>query len=262
MRLFKYTALSFAVAAIALVTPSPAVAAPAVAWNCVVPMLPDYAAKVKEPNVREGVTYLYVGAKNLHENYAADALLRENLDGKHGWYDAGIRLGPLNENNGLVQLEETRWQRFGYALHVAVAWGRPHTTTIFYKDLPIMLSDSAPHRLGMSVRRGRLSLIVDGRAICTTRASYFVSGPERKYFQVRDETGAIGRNGNAVVSDLRLKRDNDAALHAFRSDCILHRFGIFWASTGRHGEFASRGAFYPTEALYFTGRQADQPCKT
>jgi len=230
-----------------------------VKWDCSTPLLPDFTPKVSDPDVGEGVAYLYAGDRNLHADYGADALVTTPLDGKRGWYGSSVRLGPLDEDNGLVQIMISRWQRFDYRPHVAIAWGLPHTTTPHYKDTGIML-DESPHRLGIFVKDGRVRLVVDGRVICSTGASAFVSAKAAKYFQIRTETSVIGRNTRVVVSDIRLKRDNDAKPRPFATDCALHRHGIFFESIGGNA-FAARGAFYPDEATFFTGTDPAKPAR-
>jgi hypothetical protein len=238
-------------------------------------MLPDFKAKTGgDPDVGEGVTYLYagdlhprwqhgrfVGESGLRTNYGVDGLFTAPLDGRRGWYDSAVRLGPLNENNGYVQIETSRWQRFGYAQHVAVAWGVAHTNDVEYRDLGLMLADNVPHRLGIYVSNGLIHLLVDGRVVCSTRASYFVAPLGPKYFQMRTETGVVGSNTRARLSDVRLKRDGDVVARPYASDCVLHRYGIFWESVG-HGSYLARGAFYPSEALFFTGLDPSTPCRT
>lgn len=224
-------------------------------------MLPDYKAKESSsPNTGEGVTYLYMGGKDLHSSYSASADFITPLDGRRGWYDSGLRLGPLNENNGFVQIEISRWERFDYREHVAVAWALPHTSVVEYRDTDFMLTDGVPHRLGIAVRNGLLQLIVDGRVVCFTRASYFLGSLERRYFQVRTETSVLGSNSAARVSNLRLKRDADSTAIPYRSDCILHRHGMFWQYVGT-ADFAARGAFYPNESTFFTGIDPSKACR-
>jgi hypothetical protein len=210
--------------------------------------------------VGEGVTYLYVGDKHLHWNYGADAEFTTALDGRRGWYDSGVRLGPRKENNGFVQIEISRWERFDYRAHVAIAWALPHARVVEYRDTGLMLPDGVPHGLGIYVRDRRVQLTVDGRVVCSTQASYFIAPSEPKYFQVRSETSVVGSNGAARVSNLRLKRDADPSARPYPTDCILHRHGIFWTYLGTAG-FAARGAFYPEEATYFTGIDPSKRCR-
>ena len=239
--------------------PAAANARPAHAkWDCSTSLLPDYSPKTKETDVGEGVTYLYVGDRSLHADYGADALFTTPLDGKRGWYMSGLRLGPLNENNGFVQIGISRWERFDYGQHVAVAWAFPHTNDVGYKDTGIMLSENTAHRLGIFVRQGRVDLRVDGRVICSSDVLAFVAAGEPKYFQIRTETGEIGRNSRASVTDIRLKRDADSSSRPYATDCVLHRYGIFWESTGARA-FATRGAFYPNETTFFTGIDPAKP---
>lgn len=209
----------------------------------------------------EGVSYLYIGAKDLHSHYGADALFVAPLDGQRGWYDSGVRLGPLNENNGFVQIEISRWQRFDYKAHAAVAWALPHGKVVEYRDTGLMLADGVAHELGIFVYSGLVHLLVDGRVICSARAAAFVTSTEPKYFQVRTETSVVGSNGGAYVSRLLLKRDADRFVLSYVTDCVLHRYGIYWKEIGA-GSFAARGAFYPNEALFFTGTDPTARCRT
>jgi len=230
-------------------------------WSCPVQMLPEYKAKESgSSDTGEGVTYLYMGDKELHSSYDASADFTVPLDGRHGWYDSALRLGPLKENNGFVQIEISRWERFRYKQHAAFAWALPHTSVVEYRDTGFMLADGVAHRLGISVRNGLLRLNVDGQVICSTYASYFVGPLERKYFQVRTETSVVGSNSAARVSNLRLKRDFDVSDLPYHTDCILHRYGVFWEYLGGEG-FAARGAFYPSESTFFTGVNPSKPCR-
>ena len=224
-------------------------------------MLADYSgAGNSDPDVGEAVTYLYAGDKNMHANYGADAVFTAPLDGRRGWYDSTLRLGPYLEDNGFVQIEISRWQRFNYRPHIGVAWSVPHGT-VQHKDTGLMLDDRAAHRLAIAVSAGRVDLRADGREICSAPASSFVAPERRKYFQVRSETSVFGRNGSSQVRDIRLKRDSDNAARPFASDCILHRHGIYWEHIGG-GRFTARGAFYPDEATYFAGRDPSKPCRS
>jgi hypothetical protein len=238
-----------------------AVNSPAVRWSCAVPLLGDYEGAGNAPDVGEAVTYLYAGDKDMHEDYGADALFTMPLDGRHGWYDSTLRLGPYIEDNGFVQIEISRWERFNYKQHIAVSWSVPHGTVVQHKDTGLMLDDRVAHRLAIAVHGGRVDLRVDGREICSAPASSFVSPGSRKYFQVRSETSVVGRNSNARVSDVHLKRDSDRTPRPFASDCILHRHGIFWEYLDG-GRFVARGAFYPNEATYFTGTDFSKPCRS
>jgi hypothetical protein len=168
-------------------------------WNCPVPMLRDYKDDVAGgTDVGEGISYLYDGDKHLRSNYGADALFTAPIDGRQGWYDTALRLGPYAENNGFVQVEISRWKRFDYKQHVAVAWSVPHGSVVEHRDTGLMLADGVPHRLGIFVRDGLLRMFVDGRLLCSTHASNFVASSERKYFQVRTETSVVGSNGLQV----------------------------------------------------------------
>jgi hypothetical protein len=225
-----------------------------------VPLLGDYkGASGSDPDVGEAVTYLYAGDKGMHQSYGADALFTMPLDGRHGWYDSTLRLGPYIEDNGFVQIEISRWARFNYKQHVAVSWSVPHGI-VQHKDTGLLLDDRVAHRLAIAVSGGRVDLRADGREICSAPASSFVTPASRKYFQVRSETSVVGRNGNARVSDVHLKRDTDATSRPFASDCVLHRHGIYWEYLGA-GKFVARGAFYPNEATYFTGVDPSTPCR-
>jgi hypothetical protein len=200
-----------------------------------------------------------MGSRDLHSRYNASADFVAPLDGRSGWYDSTLRLGPLHENNGFVQIEISRWERFRYRQHAAVAWALPRSSVVEYRDTGFMLPDGVAHRLGITVRNGLLRLTVDGQVVCSTRASYFVRPSERKYFQVRTETSVVGSNSAAKVSNLRLKRDSDASSLPYQTDCILHRYGLFWEYLGAEG-FAARGAFYPNESTFFTGIDPSKPC--
>ena len=159
-----------------------------------------------------------------------------------------------------AQIEISRWARFDYRPHVAIAWALPHSTVVEYRDTSLFLDDGHPHQLGVYVRAGSLRLLVDNRTICSAPASRFVKPSERKYFQVRTETSVPGNNSRAIVSELRLKRDADPAPIAFASRCILHRNRIFWEEQ-RPGTFVARGAFYPNESTFFSGVTPASRCK-
>jgi hypothetical protein len=232
----------------------------AAVWTCSVPLLPDYKPKTNTVDVGEGVTYLYVGDRHLRADYGSDAIFTTPLDGRRGWYDSGIHFGPFDNEDVVAQIEISRWARFDYRPHIAIAWALPHSKTVEYKDTSLFVDDGRPHRLGIYVRDGLLRLLVDGRTICSAPASLFVSPSERKYFQIRTETAALGRNSGATVSQIRLKRDRDNVAQAFHSDCIMHRNGIFWSRIGA-GTFAARGAFYPNEATFFAGVEAGSRCR-
>jgi hypothetical protein len=233
----------------------------AAVWTCSVPLLPDYKPKTNVVDVGEGVTYLYAGARRLRNDYGADALFTTPLDGRRGWYDSAIHFGPFDNEDVSAQIEISRWQRFDYRPHVAIAWALPHSKTEEYKDTGIFVDDGRPHRLGIYVRNGSLRLLVDGRTICSAPAALFVSPSERKYFQIRTETSAPGTNTRATVTQLRLKRDTDKTPVAFNSHCIMHRNGIFWQPSSP-GSFIARGAFYPNESTFFAGLNPDDRCKT
>jgi hypothetical protein len=229
-------------------------------WTCSVPLLPDYNPKANAPDVGEGVTYVYVGDTHLRNNYGADASFSTRLDERRGWYDSGIHFGPLHNEDVSAQIEISQWQRFDYRPHVAIAWALPHGASEQYKDTGLFLDDGRPHRLGIYVRGGMLRLLVDNRTICAAPARLFVKPSEPKYFQIRTETSMPGTNGRATVSQIRLKRDTDPHPVTFRSDCIMHRNGIFWQQIAPQ-VFAVRGAFYPGEATFFTGIDPDKPCR-
>ena len=230
-------------------------------WTCSVPLLPDYKPKTNTVDVGEGVTYLYVGNRRLRSDYGADAVFTTPLDGRRGWYDSAIHFGPFDNEDVTAQIEISRWARFDYRPHIAIAWALPGSKTVEYKDTSLFVDDGRPHRLGIYVRDGSLRLLVDDRTVCSAPASRFVSPSERKYFQIRTETSVPGSNSSAVVMQLRLKRDSDSAAIAFVSHCIMHRHGIFWQERSP-GTFAARGAFYPSESTFFTGVTPDSRCKT
>lgn len=244
--------------------PSPATATKGVVhWACSTPLLPDMPASSSDndPDVGEGVSYLYVGSKHLTSDYAVDAAFTLPSAGKRGWYGNSIRLGPLVENNGWVQIMLVREPRFDYRAHVAVAWGLPHTSVVYFKDTGIAYSDDRPHRLGISVAKDKLLLWVDGRELCSTSAAQFASSRERKYFQVRSEVGVIGSAGAGTVRDIRLKTDVDRSLMPLTIACEMRRHGVAWYETGP-GMFDVRGAYYANEATIFTGTDPNAPCRT
>ncbi|HTV91806.1 MAG TPA: hypothetical protein VMG98_03730 [Verrucomicrobiae bacterium] len=229
-------------------------------WTCSVALLPDYKPKTTAADVGEGVTYLYVGDRHLRDDYGADAVFTTPPDGRRGWYDSAIHFGPFDNEDVSAQIEISRWERFDYRPHIAIAWALPRSKTVEYKDTSLFVEDDRPHRLGIYVRAGSLRLVVDDRTICSAPASLFVRPSERKYFQIRTETSVLGRNSGAMVMQLRLKRDADRTPIAFYSHCIMHRNGIFWQERSP-GIFAARGAFYPNESTFFTGLTADSRCK-
>lgn len=230
-------------------------------WNCSTALLPDFKPQgAANPNVGEGVAYLYAGHRDLHTNYGAAATFVAPIEARHGWYDTGIRLGPLNENNGFVQVEISHWARFDYRGHVAIVWALPHTTTVQYRDTGLFVSDKSSSLLSIMVRDQIVHLAVNGRDVCSTAATPFVSSSEQKYFQIRTETGLEGDNTGARVSNLRLKRDGDTALKPFASHCLFHGWGVSWKPTATN-TFKAVGAFYPGEARFFTGLMPDTACK-
>jgi len=230
-------------------------------WTCSVPLLPDYKPKTNAVDIGEGVTYLYVGDRRLRADYGADAMFTTPLDGRRGWYDGAIHFAPLDDENVTAQIEISRWARFDYRPHIAIAWALPRSKSVEYRDTNLFVDDGRPHRLGIYVRNGLLRLLVDDRTICSAPAARFVSPSERTYFQIRTETSAPGHNSRAAVTQLRLKRDRDRGPVTYDSHCIMHRNGIFWQET-RPGTFAARGAFYPNESTFFTGVTSDSRCKT
>ena len=180
-------------------------------WTCSVPLLLDYKPQTNVADVGQGVAYLYVGDRQLRANYGADAMFTMPLDGQRGWYDSAIHFGPLHNEDAFAQIEISRWARFDYRPHIAIAWALPRSKTVEYKDTSLFLDDGRPHRLGIYVRDGSLRLLVDERTICSAPALLFVSPSEPKYFQIRTETSAPGNNSRAIVTQLRLKRDADGA---------------------------------------------------
>lgn len=240
---------------------SAAVRSERVHWACTTPLLPAFVSKGKdEPDIGEGIAYIYMGDKNLHSDYLAEATFTSPLDGKHRWYDTGLKLGPLNENLGSVQIEVSRYQRFDYRAHVAIVWSLPHDANVEYRDTGLMIRDGATARLGIAVHGGLIHLQLNGKDVCTTGAAQFVSASERKYFQVRTETAAEGHNTSAVASNLRLKTDAELRTHPFRAHCKLQMRGVSWQRMGS-GSFEARGAFYPNEASLFTGLEPGSTCK-
>jgi hypothetical protein len=96
----------------------------AAVWTCSVPLLPDYKPSTNAVDVGEGVTYLYAGDRDLRADYGADAVFTTPLDGRRGWYDSAIHFAPLDNED--AQIEISRWERFDYRPHVAIAWALPH----------------------------------------------------------------------------------------------------------------------------------------
>lgn len=156
----------------------------AAVWTCSVPLLPDYKPKTNAVDVGEGVTYLYVGDRHLRDDYGSDATFTTPLDERRGWYDSAIHFGPLGNEDVVAQIEISRWARFDYRPHIAIAWALPHDTTVEYKDTNVFVDDGRPHRLGIYVRDGLLRLLVDNRTICTARAALFVSPSVRSAWSV------------------------------------------------------------------------------
>jgi hypothetical protein len=231
-------------------------------WNCTPAFLPEVRlADAKDANQGEAISYLYIGAKDLHQDYVAQAKFISPIDVKSDWYDSGLRLGPLRENNGFAQLEVSHWRRFDYKGHIAVSWQLPNTSDVQYRDTGLMARDGASVVLGISVKGDTLHMRVNGVDICSTRAGQFVSAKDAKYFQVRTETAALGHNSGARVAAVALKRDSDTKLNPFQTNCVLHRFGIYWEPLSGSA-FTARGSFYPTEDSFFTGLQPASRCKT
>ncbi len=206
------------------------------------------------------MSYLYLGDADMHSDYAAQARVVAPTDGMAAWYDTGLRLGPLNENNGFVQIEVSHYPRFKYRGHIAIVWSVPHGKIVQYRDTGLMVRDRTSVTLGIGVSGGRVHLLMNGHEVCSTGAGQFVNSGERKYFQVRTETAAEGRNTASRVSDIGIKRDSDVRVRRFSSDCILHMKGIYWSPMPA-GSFAARGAFYPSEATFFTGLAPDTQCR-
>jgi hypothetical protein len=232
----------------------------AAVWTCSVPLLPDYKPSTNAVNVGEGVTYLYAGGRYLHTDYGADAVFTTPLDGRKGWYDSAIHFAPIDNEDVTAQIEISRWERFNYRPHIAIAWALPHSKTVEYKDTNLFVNDGRPHRLGIYIRGGSLRLLVDDRTICFAPAALFIKLSERTYFQIRTETSTPGTNTHAIVSQLRLKSDSDNAPVAYNSHCIMHRNGIFWQPMSP-GMFDARGAFYPNETTFFTGATSASSCQ-
>jgi hypothetical protein len=231
-------------------------------WNCTTAFLPDVRfSNVKSVSQGEAISYLYIGAKGLYQDYAARATFVSPIDVKSDWYDSGLRLGPLRESHGFAQVEVSHWRRFDYKGHIAIAWALPNTSDIQYRDTGLLVRDGASVDIGIAVKAGILHMLVDGKDICSTSASQFVSPKETKYFQVRTETAAVGHNSGARVTSLALKRDSSANLEAFQTNCILHGYGIYWEPLSS-GSFVARGSFYATEDSFFTGLESESQCKT
>ena len=52
-------------------------------WNCAATLLPEVRfADAKEANQGEAISYLYIGAKDLHQDYAAQATFVSPIDVK------------------------------------------------------------------------------------------------------------------------------------------------------------------------------------
>jgi hypothetical protein len=119
-----------------------------------------------------------------------------------------------------------------------------------------LLPDYRPKTNAVDVGEGVTYLYVGDRHL---RADY---GADAVFITPLD-----GRRGwydsaiHSTVAQLRLKRDSDHAPVAFESQCIMHRYGIFWQHTSP-GTFVARGAFYPNESTFFTGVAPDSRCRT
>ena len=231
-------------------------------WLCNVPLLSPPAARENSLTPSgEGVSYLYVGSRDLKTNYAVQVRLKSPVDGSRGWYDSGIRLGPLNENGAFVQIEVSHWKRFRYAGHLGIAWAVADSHAINYRDTPLKVSSGSDVYLGIAVKSGVLKLSVNGRSICSATAAEFVAVNERKYFQIRTETTAIGRNTGAKVLEVLFKRDQDLTLNPYPTQCIFEGRGVRWGwVTGV--AFDAQDAYQSAGRTLFTGVAPNSACKT
>lgn len=209
---------------------------------------------------QEGISYLYIGAHGLKNDYLAGAtfsLPRTSL--QQGWYANSIVLKPMADRV-FASLMLVRNRRFHFMEHIAVAWAIPHATGVSYQDTNLVYPDpGGPHRLAIGVRNNLLSLYVDGQTICTTRSSRFVEADAIKYFQVRTETNAPGNHASGTVRSIALKRDADLSPKRYFIRCEWHGSGMSWFPLG-NGSFRTSGAFYVNEATYIDGAEPGRKC--
>jgi hypothetical protein len=231
-------------------------------WRCDGHLLPDFnMSSADSGGSQEGISYLYVGAHGLKNDYLASAtftLPRTSL--QRGWYANSIVLKTMGNDRIFASLMLVRNRRFHFTEHIAVAWAIPHATSVSYKDTNLLYPDpSGPRRLGIGVKDDLLSLYVDGQTICTTRSSRFVGVDAIKYFQVRTETNAPGNHANGTVHSIALKRDADTSLKPYFVRCEWHGSGVSWFPLG-NGLFRTSGAFYANEATYIDGAEPGRKC--
>ncbi len=230
-------------------------------WRCSVHLLPDFVDSTSNPNEnKQGTSYLYVGARQMTNDYRAEATFTLPRTGQsRGFYGNSIRLGPLRENYAFVQVMLIRWKRFNFSQHIAIAWAYPEGI-VQLKDTDLAYPDRhSSHRLGIGVAGRLLSLYVDGSAICTASSDHFVRPNAAKYFQIRTETNQVGFAGSGTVRVVKLKRDSDVSPKLYESHCEFHGYGVSWVPLGG-GAFRVAGAFYPNEATYFSGITPDSKC--
>lgn len=231
-------------------------------WQCGGHLLPDFNMSPADAGgSQEGISYLYIGAHGLKNDYIAGAtfaLPRTKL--QRGWYANSIVLKPMADDRVFVSLMLVRNKRFHFTEHIAIAWAIPHATSVSYKDTNLVYPDpSGPRRLAIGVRDDLLSLSVDGQAICTTRSSRFVQADAIKYFQVRAETNAPGYHSSGTVRSIALKRDHDPSPKPYFVHCEWHGSGVSWLPLG-NGLFRTSGAFSTNEATYTDGAEPGSKC--
>jgi len=231
-------------------------------WRCDGHLLPDLNMSPEDAGgSQEAISYLYVGAHGLKNNYLAAAtftLPRTSL--QRGWYANSIVLKTMGDDRIFTSLMLVRNKRFHFTEHIAVAWAMPHATSVSYKDTNLLYPDpGGPRRLGIGVKDDLLSLYVDGQTICTTRSSRFVGVDAIKYFQVRTETNAPGSHASGTVRSIALKRHDDSSPKPYFVRCEWHGSGVSWFPLG-NGLFRTSGAFYANEATYIGGAEPGRKC--
>jgi hypothetical protein len=170
-------------------------------WTCSVPLLPDYKPKTNTADVGEGVTYLYVGDRHLRTDYGADAVFTTPLDGRRGWYDSAIHFGAFGNEDVFAQIEISRWARFDYRPHVAIAWALPHSTVVEYRDTSLFLTTDAHIR--------SVSTFAPGRCACSSTTGRFAQRPPRDL--------SNHPNGNTFRSAPRRASPETIAARLFRN---------------------------------------------
>ncbi len=231
-------------------------------WQCGGRFLPNINMSPRDAGgAAEAISYLYVGARGLKNDYLATAaftLPRTNL--RHGWYANSLVLKVMGNDRIFASLMLMRNKRFNFAEHTAVAWATPGAADVSYKDLNLVYPDPGGlHRLGIGVTRNLLSLYVDGRTVCTTRSDRFVKPDEIKWFQIRTETNAPGQQSSGTVRSIELKRDDDPWPNAFPIHCEWHGSGLSWSPVG-DGSFRTGGAFHPNKKTYIDGAKPGAKC--